>query len=164
MSTAPDRTEAAAYYFTYMDQGREGEILETLNRQLGSTVALLEGIGEEQSQRSYAPGKWSIREVVGHVNDTERLFAFRALWFARALDAALPSSDQDIAMASAGSAALPLGRHIEEFAAVRAATVALFRNLPPDAWSRRGTASGNPFRSTRSPTSAPAISSIMCGS
>jgi hypothetical protein len=145
MSTAPDRTEAAAYYFTYIDKAGEGEILDTLDRQLGSTVALLEGIGEERSQRSYAPGKWSIREVVGHVNDTERLFAFRALWFARALEAPLPSFDQDIAMASAGSGALPLSRHIEEFAAVRAATVALFRNLPPDAWARRGTASGNPF-------------------
>jgi len=145
MSTAPDPTEAAAYFFTYIDKAGEGEILATLDRQLGSTVALLQGIGEEQSQYRYEPGKWSIREVVGHLNDTERLFAFRALWFARALGTALPSFDQDIAMAAAGSGALPLARHVEEFAAVRAATLCLFRNLPPDAWGRRGTANGNPF-------------------
>jgi len=145
MSTAPDRTEAAAYFFTYIDKVGEGEILEILDRQLGSTIALLEGIGEERSEHRYEPGKWSIREVVGHLNDTERLFAFRALWFARALEAPLPSFDQDVAMASAGSGALPLSRHIAEFAAVRAATLSLFRNLAPDAWARRGTASGNPF-------------------
>ena len=145
MSTVPDRTEAAEYYFTYIDKAGAGEIVTTLERQLGSTIALLQGISEEQSQHRYEPGKWSIREVVGHLNDTERLFAFRALWFARALEASLPSFDQDIAMASAGSGALPLSRHAEEFAAVRAGTLALFRNLPPEAWTRRGTASGNPF-------------------
>src|SRR4051812_18072657 len=105
MSTVPDRTEAADYYFTYIDKAGPGEIVTTLERQLGSTIALLRGISEEQSQHRYEPGKWSIREVVGHLNDTERLFAFRALWFARALDAPLPRFDQDIAMASAGSGA-----------------------------------------------------------
>src|SRR6476646_7401926 len=108
MSTAPDRAEAAAYFFTYIDKVGEGEILEILDRQLASTIAMLEGIGEERSLHRYEPGKWSIREVVGHLNDTERLFAFRALWFARALETPLPSFDQDIAMASAGSDALPL--------------------------------------------------------
>jgi DinB superfamily len=145
MSTAPDRTEAAAYYFTYIDKAGEGDVLVTLDRQLGSTITLLEGIDEEQSRHRYEPGKWSIREVVGHLNDTERLFSFRALWFARALDSPLPSFDQDIAMASSGADALPLSRHIQEFATIRAATLSLFGNLSPDAWLRRGTANGNPF-------------------
>ena len=145
MSTAPDRGDAAAYYFTYIDKVGDGDILTILDQQLGSTVRLLEAVGEAQSLHRYEPGKWSIREVVGHLNDTERLFAFRALWFARALDTPLPSFDQDLAMASAGSHAQPLSRHVEEFATIRASTLSLFRNLPPEAWTRRGTASGNPF-------------------
>ncbi len=145
MSTAPDRADAGAYFFTYIDKVGEGDILTILDRQIGSTVALLEAVSEEQSLHRYEPGKWSIREVVGHLNDTERLFAFRAFWFARGLDGALPSFDQDMAMASAGSDAHPLGRHLEEFATVRAATLSLFRHLPPEAWARRGTAGGNPF-------------------
>src|SRR5215213_5601220 len=108
MSTAPERSEAAAYFFTYIDKVGEGDILTTLDRQLGSTVTLLEAVGEAQSLHRYEPGKWSIREVVGHLNDTERLFAFRALWFARALDAPLPSFDQDVAMAAAGGEDQPL--------------------------------------------------------
>ncbi|MEO7272385.1 MAG: DinB family protein [Vicinamibacterales bacterium] len=145
MSTAPDRSEAAAYFFTYIDKVDGGDILTTLERQLASTVTLLESVDEAQSLHRYQPGKWSIREVVGHLNDTERVFAFRALWFARALDTPLPSFDQDLALASAGSDAHPLTRHVEEFATVRASTLALFRNLPAEAWTRRGTASGNPF-------------------
>jgi len=145
MSTAPDRSEAAAYFFTYIDKVGEGDILTILDRQLGSTVALLQAVSEDQSRHRYEPGKWSIREVAGHMNDTERLFAFRALWFARALGAPLPSFDQDMAMASAGSDDHPLSRHLEEFVTVRAATLSLFRNLPPEAWSRRGTANGNSF-------------------
>jgi len=145
MSTRPDRTDAAAYYFTYIDQVGEGDIVAILDQQLASTMALFEGIDEEQSRHRYAADKWSIREVVGHLNDTERLFAFRALWFARALEAPLPSFDQDVAMASAGADAQPLSRHVQEFATVRAATLSLFRNLPVEAWPRRGIASGNPF-------------------
>lgn len=145
MRTAPDRSAAAAYFFTYIDKVGEGDIVTILDQQLGATVKLLGTVSEEQSHLRYEPGKWSIREVVGHLNDTERLFAFRALWFARALEGPLPSFDQDVAMASAGSEAHPLTRHVEEFATVRAATLALFRNLPDEAWTRRGTASGNPF-------------------
>jgi DinB superfamily len=145
MRTRPDRGDAGDYYFTYIDQVGPGDILTVLEQQLGSTLALLTGISEDRSRFRYQPGKWSIREVAGHVNDTERLFAFRALWFARALDLPLPSFDQDVAMASAGADDQPLGRHVEEFATVRAATLTLFGNLPAAAWDRRGMASGNPF-------------------
>ena len=145
MRTAPDRSEAAEYFFTYIDKVEAGDIITTLERQLASTFDLLESVGEPRSLHRYQPGKWSIREVVGHINDAERLFAFRAMWFARALDTPLPSWDQDLAMASAGSDARPLAGHVEEFAIVRSATLALFRHLPPEAWTRRGTAGGNPF-------------------
>jgi hypothetical protein len=145
MSTAPGRTEAADYYFTYIDQVPPGDILDILEGQLTSTVALLGGISEEQSLLRYASGKWTIREVVSHLNDTERLFVFRALWFARGFDSPLPSFDQNIAIASADADARPLSSHVEEFRTVRGSTLTFFRDLPAEAWGRRGIASGNPF-------------------
>jgi hypothetical protein len=145
MTTAPDRTEAAEYYFTYIDKVAGGDIRDILEAQLASTVELLHGISETQSLHRYAPGKWSIREVVSHVNDTERAFAFRALWFARGFESPLPSFDQNTAIATADADARSLSSHVEEFRAVRSATATLFRNLPAHAWMRRGVASGNPF-------------------
>lgn len=141
----PERTEAAEYYFTYIDQVPAGDIRTILHSQLGETIDPLRRIPEERSLHRYAPGKWSIREVVSHLNDTERLFVFRALWFARGFDTALPSFDQNIALASAGANERPLSDHISEFEFLRAATVAFFQHLPEEAWTRRGIASGNPF-------------------
>ena len=145
MMTAPDRTEAAEYYFTYIDQVGGGDICRILEDQSGETLALLHGISDEQSLHRYAPEKWSIRQVVSHVNDGERLFVFRALWFARGFDSPLPSFDQNIAVSAAAADARSWRSHVEEFGVVRAATLAFFQNLPADAWARRGVASGNPF-------------------
>ena len=145
-STAPDRTEAAEYYFRYIDQVPEGaDICQVLEEQHTATLAVLRGISEERSLHRYAPDKWSIREVVNHINDTERLFAFRAFWFARGFDTPLPSFDQNVAMAAGSPDARSLHSHIEDFGAVRMATLTFFRNLSDDAWMRRGVASGNPF-------------------
>ena len=141
----PEGGEAAEYYFTYINQVPEGDIRQILETQEPDTIQLLRGISEERSRYSYAPGKWSIREVVSHINDTERMFAFRALWFARGFDSPLPSFDQEIAIRGAAADERPLSRHVDEFRAVRAATLALFRDMPADAWMRRGVASGNPF-------------------
>jgi hypothetical protein len=147
MSTiaAPEQTEFAQYYLTYISQVPEGDIRHVLEAQEPEVIQLLRGISEERSLHRYAPGKWTIREVVSHINDTERMFAFRAMWFARGFDSALPSFDQDVAIRGAGADDRPLSSHVEEFRAVRAATVTLFRNLPEDAWTLRGIASGNPF-------------------
>ena len=145
MVSAPERAETAEYYHRYIDQVPAGDIRDVLERQLGDASSMLEAISEEQSLHRYAPGKWSIREVVAHINDTERLFTFRAFWFARALGEPLPSFDQDIAASHAGADERPWRSHLDEFHAVRAATIALFRNLPAEAWTRRGVASGNPF-------------------
>jgi hypothetical protein len=144
MSTGPDRTEAADYYFAYIDQAGEGDIRRRLHAQLGETVALLQGISEEASLRRYAPDKWSIREVLSHINDSERVFVYRAFWFARGYDSPLPSFEQTIAASTAGADARPWSSHIDEFRSIRAATLILFDNLPDDAWSRRGVASGHP--------------------
>lgn len=141
----PAAHEAAPYYFTYIDKAPSGDILETLERQKAETLVFLEGISEEKSLHRYGAGKWSIRQVLGHINDTERVFAFRAFWFARGYDSPLPSFEQEIAVAAAGADDVSWARHVEEFTAVRTATTAFFRNLPEAAWSRTGVASGNPF-------------------
>lgn len=144
-TAVPERTEAAEYYFTYIDQVRRGDICETLDAQRAETLALYQGISEEDSLRRYAPDKWSIREVAGHLNDTERLFVSRAFWFARGFDTPLPSFDQNVAAAAAAADARSWSSHVEEFRTVREATLTFFRNLPAEAWSRRGIASGKPF-------------------
>jgi len=141
----PDRTEAAEYYFTYIDKVPDGEIVEILDWQRLETLSLLGGIPEQKSLHRYAPDKWSIREVVGHLNDCERLFVFRAFWFARAFDSPLPSFDQHIAASASAADERSWLSHVDEFAAVRSATLEFFRHLPAAAWMRRGTASGNPF-------------------
>jgi hypothetical protein len=145
ITTVPDRTEAAEGYFTYIDQVAGNDICQILEAQLTETLALLHGISDDQSLHRYAADKWSIREVVSHLNDTERVFVFRALWFARVLDSPLPKFDQNIAISAAGADKRSWSSHVEEFRAVRVATSAFFQNLPPDAWTRRGVASGKPF-------------------
>jgi hypothetical protein len=143
--TILERSEAAEYYWKYIDQVPPGDIREVLERQLAETSVLLDGISETQSSHRYASGKWSLRQVLSHINDTERLFAFRALWFARGLPEPLPSFNQDLAIVQAGADARSWHSHVEEFRAVRGATLALFAGIPHDAWTRRGVASGNPF-------------------
>jgi hypothetical protein len=145
VTAAPDRTEAAEYYFRYIDLVPAGDICDQLVAQGEETLALLRGIDAERSLSRYAPDKWSIREVLSHLNDTERLFAFRAFWFARGFDSPLPSFDQNVAAASAAADERAWISLVEEFAAVRAATVTFFQTLPAEAWTRRGIASGNPF-------------------
>jgi hypothetical protein len=145
MSERPDGTEASEYYFTYINQVGSGDIRDLLADQLRETLSLLDGISDERSRYRYAPGKWSIRESVSHVNDAERVFTYRAFWFARKFDTPLPSFDQDVAAASSDADARSLKSHRDEFAAIRGASLELFRNLPDEAWTRRGVASGNPF-------------------
>ncbi len=84
-----------------------------------------------------------MRELLGHVNDTERVFMFRAMWFARGFTDPLPSFDQEIGFKAAESDQVSWASHIEEFRAIRSATLAFFRNLPADAWLRSGIASDN---------------------
>jgi len=141
----PDRGEAAEYYFTYIDKVPDGDIVAILEAQLPETLAVLRDITEEQSRHHYAPGKWTIRQMMGHVSDTERLFVFRAMWFARGLEPALPSFDQEVAVPASGADERSWRSHVDEFDAIRASTLAFFQHLPDDAWMRRGTASGNPF-------------------
>lgn len=143
--SAPDRTEFADYYLPYVEKVAGDDVMKVLQGQAGEVLPLLESVSEERSLHRYAAGKWSIRQVVSHMNDSERLFSFRAFWFARGIADPLPSFDQDDAIALAGADERSWGSHLEEFKSVRSATLALFENLPDDAWMRRGVASGYPF-------------------
>jgi len=137
----PQRSETADYYFTYIDQVVGDDPMAAMKVQLD----VLSDVTEERSLHRYAPDKWSIRQVLNHVTDTERAFAFRALWFARGFDAPLPGFDQDIAAAGADADRVRWAGHVEEFRQVRLATISLFANLPAEVWMRAGIASGNPF-------------------
>jgi hypothetical protein len=135
--------EYAPYYDRYVSLVGADDIVAQLEAQLGDTLALLRGVTEEQAEVRYAPGKWSLKEVVGHVLDYERVFGFRALVFARGERAALPSSDQEVLMRGASFGAYSLGDLAKEFELLRRANVSFFRHLSAEAWDRRGVASDN---------------------
>lgn len=137
--------EAPDYYYTYINKVPDGDIVAILESQLAEASAVFTRIGEPQSLHRYATDKWSVREVLAHINDAERLFAFRGFWFARGLDAPLPSFDQDVAMRQTPADSRSWASHVGEFRSVRLATVDLFKHLDPDAWQRRGQASGHTF-------------------
>jgi hypothetical protein len=141
----PRPEEAAPYYFKYMDQVRTDDVVGVLESQLDETLSFLSGISEEKSLHRYAPEKWSFRQVLNHVTDTERGFLFRAFWFGRGFDGPLPSFDEKISAAAARADDVSWASHLEEFRGSRLATLTFFRNLPAEAWTRSGIASGNPF-------------------
>jgi hypothetical protein len=141
----PEPQEATLYYFGYINRISSDDVVGVLESQVEETLRFLGGISEEKSLYRYAPGKWSIRQVWSHVNDTERVFVFRAMWFARGFESPLPSFEQDIAVNRAHAEDFPWASHIEEFRNIRLATLDLFRKLPQEAWMRTGIASGNPF-------------------
>jgi hypothetical protein len=141
----PEPAEAARYYFIYIEQAKGDDPIAIMEHQLEESQSLLAGITEQASLHRYAPGKWSIRQMLNHVTDTERAFAFRALWFARGFDAPLPGYDQNIAAAGAAADRVSWAAHLEEFRQVRLSTISLFRNLPPQAWLRTGIASESSF-------------------
>jgi len=143
MIPRPQATEAAPYYFTYINQVSGDDPFATFANQLDEP--LLSTITEEKSLHRYAPDKWSIRQLLNHVTDTERAFAFRTLWFARGFDTPLPSYDQNIAAAGAAADQVSWAAHVEEFRRVRLATISLFRNMPAEGWTRSGIASDNRF-------------------
>src|SRR5262245_11887858 len=99
----PQSSEAATYYFTYIDKVSGQDVLATIESQLPEAVTFLSGISEVKSLHRYAPDKWSLRQLLNHVTDTERAFAFRVLWFARGFDSPLASFDQNIAAGGAES-------------------------------------------------------------
>ena len=145
MTGRPEPSEAAPDYFTYINRVTSDDLVAVLHGQLEETLALCAGISEEQSLYRYADDKWSIRQVLSHITDAERVFAFRALWFARGFETALPSFDQESAVRAAEADRISWAAHVEEFRRSRLTSISLFENMPPAAWMRRGVASDNCF-------------------
>lgn len=119
------------------------DLFALLEQQAAETAALLLRVSEERSHFRYAPGKWSIREVMGHINDAERVFGYRALRFARGDATALPPFDENAWAAASNAEDRPLAQHVAEFLALRGATTAMFRGFKPEWFARTGTASGH---------------------
>jgi hypothetical protein len=143
MKARPEEGEYNPYYGKYIGLVPEGDIVKTLTRQLPETLAILESIPEDRAGYRYAEGKWSVKELLGHLTDAERLFVYRALCIARGDTQSLPGFEEDDYVRGASFDSLPLAKIIAEFETVRAATISIFDNLEDAAWKRRGTANGS---------------------
>jgi hypothetical protein len=139
----PEPGEYATYYEKYIDLVEGEDILTTLDRQRRQTMLLLSGRDEEDGNFRYAPDKWSAKEVLGHVCDSERVFAYRALRFSRGDSTPLAGFEQDDYVRNGPFANHPLSDLVEEFIAVRRASLSLLRTLDEAAWMRRGVANNN---------------------
>jgi hypothetical protein len=139
----PAPGEHAPYFSRYIDLVPDGDIVDTLMSQLGETLRLLQDVPPARETHRYAPDKWSIREVVGHLIDVERVFAFRALAIARVDGVDLPSMEQDEWAARSNANQRELDDLASEWASLRRATVHMFATLPDDAGGRTGKAGGN---------------------
>jgi len=143
MIASPAAAEYAPYYGKYVSLVPPGDILVTLGQQLDDTRALLRSIPESQGNMRYAPEKWSIKELTGHIIDTERIFGYRALRFARNDQTPLPGFEQDDYISSAAFDECLLSDLAAEFEHVRQSNILLFRQLKKEAWERTGDASGS---------------------
>ena len=141
----PGADEYAPAFADYVARiGDDENIVTVLGDQLDEVLARFGAVPDSRGDFRYAPGKWSLKEVIGHLADTERVFAYRALSIARHDPAPLPAFDDQAWVAEMGAGDRTLADIVEEFGIVRRGTLALFRHLPPAAWTRRGTANGHP--------------------
>ncbi len=136
----PSPTEHDPYYSRYIDLVADGDIVATLEGQFTETAALLSGVSEERAGSAYAPGKWTLKDVLGHMSDTERIFAYRVLRIARNDRTPIEGFDQDPYVANGNFSAQTLAALVDDFRAVRQATLTLLRSLDTQAWARSGTA------------------------
>jgi len=138
----PAADEHAPYYAPYTAEAPGGDIVASLEKQVADMAALVKSVPKAKEGHRYAEGKWSVREVIGHINDTERVFSYRLMRFARGDATALPSFDENLTAKGSEADARTLADLGEEFAAVRRATVALVRPMQDSQMMRRGIASG----------------------
>jgi len=138
----PEAGEFNEYYGKYIDMVPDGDIVETLTRSMAETRELLRSVAPDKEEYRYAEGKWSLREVVGHLIDTERLFGFRALWFARGGSGELAGMDQEAWARNSNAGARPLAELLEEWTGLRAANALMFASFDAETGARRGVASG----------------------
>ena len=143
MNSRPQANEYASYYGKYINLVPEGNILEILSEQIQFVEKLFSKITEEKSKFRYAEGKWSIRELLGHITDTERVFVYRALRFSRNDKTALPGFEQDDFVPNSNHDNVLLKNLVEEFILVRKSNIKLFESFTDEMWLRTGTASEN---------------------
>jgi hypothetical protein len=141
----PDLPEYPARYGRYVDLVPENDICAAMEQQLDTTIACVSRIPESKVDWRYAPGKWTTREVVGHVLDTERIFGFRLLTFGRGDAVTLQRADEELYVRNAEFNRYPIAAWADEFAQVRRSHVTLVRHLPASAWDRIGTLSIGPI-------------------
>jgi hypothetical protein len=141
----PAADEHDPYYAPYIARVPEGDIIEILAAQIGETQRLLAGISERQALHRYAPGKWSVKEVIGHLADGERIFAYRALRAARADQTPLPGFDENTYVPAGRFDTRPLSSLLDELSAARQSTVALLRGIDDEASRRRVSANDRPI-------------------
>ena len=139
----PEPGEYAPFYETYISKVKGNDIVGILEAQRLQTAQLFAAHSERDGNFRYAPDKWTVKEVLGHLADSERIFAYRALRIARGDQTALSGFEQDDYVRGGNFGERTLADLAEEFALVRAATVALFKSLHKDAWTRRGVANKN---------------------
>jgi hypothetical protein len=141
----PGADEYGPFYAGYIARlPADADILDVLARQQASTAARFAAVPADRAGYRYAPGKWSVRELLVHLSDAERIMAYRALRVARGDATPLPGFDEDAYAPLSNAEAHPIAVLAEAWSDVRRATLSLFRLLPADAWSRRGTANGAP--------------------
>lgn len=145
MIQPPVTTEYYAYYHEYIRRVPAGDVLAFLETQLRATLALLQGLSDEQASTRPGPEEWNIKEIIGHICDTERIFAYRALRFARGDETELPGFYQNPYVENGHFAERPLANLLDEFATIRKANLYLFRNFTLADTERSGIASGNPM-------------------
>ena len=152
----PAADESAPFYHGYIEKVPGEQVGEYLAAQLGEVERLLAPLDDAAARFRYAPDKWSVKEVLGHLCDAVRIFAYRLLRIARADATPLPGFDENAYVPPADFDSRPLGELLREFQAIRASTITLAEGLPSAAWERRGQASGKSI-------SARALAYIMVG-
>lgn len=145
MSTAarPEKSEYQPYFEVYISRVPDGDIVATLGRQLDETLVLIRSIPEDRGEFRYAEGKWTIKELIGHIIDSERVFAYRALRFGRGDTTPLEGFEQDDFVRGADFNKRTLSNFANEYEYVRRSTISLLASLEASAWDRRGTANNN---------------------
>ena len=141
----PGADEHISYYGTYISQVPDGDLISMLRDQVVDTVKLLQNLSPSQADYAYAPGKWTVKQVIGHIVDAERIFVYRALRIARHDNTNLPGFDENAFVDNANFQNRTLEDLLEELQVVRAATIAFIKNLDPSDFERRGTANNNPI-------------------
>jgi len=141
-SIRPGTDEYLPYFAAYIARVPDGDIVDTLSRQISETAALLRSISDEQADFRYAPGKWTIREVAGHMADAERVFSYRALRFSRGDETPCEGFDENAYIDNGPFAHVSMANLANELEHIRRSSIHLFANLDADAIARRGVANG----------------------